>query len=241
MFEAIRSKLVGAWKDLHARGLPSLFLFELIVVTLGVLLAQAVAEWAGERAEERRMKDAIERARVDLAEAMWVSEAYALVQPCFEERMTRIMRAASDGETLPSQILERPGLRATRMHRLEGVQFERMAQTMGYEAADNLRDATEQVETLRQRAVELTEAWEGLALLDPENGTPSAQDRATARQAGSRIKALFRGIEINAENIVRQGRNLGVEPDNKFPDRLPKDCAEIWQYSQMTPSTLEER
>jgi hypothetical protein len=46
MFEAVRSRLVAAWKDLHARGLPSLFLFELVVVTLGVLLAQAVAGWA---------------------------------------------------------------------------------------------------------------------------------------------------------------------------------------------------
>ena len=43
MFEAIRRKLIGAWRDLRSRGLITLFFFELLVVTLGVILAQAAA------------------------------------------------------------------------------------------------------------------------------------------------------------------------------------------------------
>ena len=59
VFEAIRKKLVGAWRDLRSRGLVTLFFFELLVVTLGVLLAQAVADWAANREDMAAMEKAI--------------------------------------------------------------------------------------------------------------------------------------------------------------------------------------
>ena len=75
MFAAVRERLVGAWRRLREGSLAKLFLFEFVVVMLGVLAAQAVAEWAGERAEDRRLASAMERARYDLANAMFVGQA----------------------------------------------------------------------------------------------------------------------------------------------------------------------
>ena len=69
MFKAIRSRLVGAWTDLRSRGLVTLFFFELFVVTLGILLAQGLADWASDRADNREMEAARERAFRDIGSA----------------------------------------------------------------------------------------------------------------------------------------------------------------------------
>lgn len=75
MFKAIRDsalvfgRRVGAgWHQIHQRKLVRLFLFEFIVVLLGVLTAQALSNWSGNRQIAERSEEALAKYRRDLAD-----------------------------------------------------------------------------------------------------------------------------------------------------------------------------
>ena len=81
MFEAIRRKFVGAWREVRSRGFVSLFFFELIVVTLGVLLAQGVADWDNRQSQFAEMEEARARADLEMGDAAAVSQAWKRLGP----------------------------------------------------------------------------------------------------------------------------------------------------------------
>ncbi|MCM8558119.1 hypothetical protein [Sphingomicrobium sediminis] len=85
MFAAIRQKLTGAWKRLREGSLAKLFVFEFIVVLLGVLAAQWVADWARERDAMATMEEARARADLELADAGAVANIWQLVAPCIHD------------------------------------------------------------------------------------------------------------------------------------------------------------
>mgnify|MGYP003575394822 CR=1 FL=1 len=100
LFEAIRRKLVGAWRDLRSRGLVTLFFFELPVVTLGVILAQAVADWAANREDMAAMEKARARANLEMGDAAFVAQLWKKLGPCIDSEIDMILRSASSGEPI---------------------------------------------------------------------------------------------------------------------------------------------
>ena len=89
MFAALRQNLATAWQRLRQGNLAKLFVFEFVVVLLGVLSAQAVADWAGERAADRRAQGARQGAVGFIAESMHVAAEWDLQASCLADQMRR--------------------------------------------------------------------------------------------------------------------------------------------------------
>ena len=87
MFQAVRHW----WGSGRGRITARLFAFEFIVVVTGVLVAQALANWAQDRAAFKAMQEAKARAEVEISDNMYAASVYQAAIPCFEDRMREVM------------------------------------------------------------------------------------------------------------------------------------------------------
>ena len=240
MFEALRSRLVGAWKDLHARGLPSLFVFELIVVTLGVLLAQALAGWVGEREADKRLSATLVGVDRDVQNLMHAAEAWQMAMPCFRERIGTVMTMAGEGKEVPTDLLLRPALRNFPQQEV-GLDGMLLLRERGEGDRARLYDSLSSMSEAASEAVgNVGDHWLALAVLDPTFGPVSAADRANARHDGAQLLSAMRRIEVVSKYIISEGRDLGLSPKPYQDARTAKDCAEIWARADMTPDPRED-
>ncbi|HQR40536.1 MAG TPA: hypothetical protein PLF26_19290, partial [Blastocatellia bacterium] len=77
--------------------LAGLFVFEFVVVLLGVLAAQAVADWAEDRRLAHEADVQFEQARQQAILAASVQKYWANVGPCLIERARTVASAAASG------------------------------------------------------------------------------------------------------------------------------------------------
>ena len=106
MFQVVRHWWGGGRGKLTAR----LFVFEFVVVVVGVLAAQALANWVGTRAEReagrRLFADATESARqLDRTLGYWQRFA-----PCLRSHVASISRAAANGGSMSGDAIGRPAV-----------------------------------------------------------------------------------------------------------------------------------
>ena len=233
MFEAIRSRLVGAWKDLHARGLPSLFVFEFVVVLLGVLAAQWVADWARERQAVAEMEDAKTKAEYQIGVSMHTLETWGKLSPCLEDAMRTVMRANEDQSPVDPRILDRPKLMGLELRPLTAQELLRLEKRYGTDAEFAFGNIARSTRTYEDRIDIIQEAWKAFAQIDPSNGKPEKADYQQARMAASGILAALRGLEINRENILRDARRLNLAPFNPYGGRPASSCEEYWDKGAM--------
>lgn len=230
MFAAIRSY----WAGERGRKLAGLFLFEFVVVMLGVLAAQAVANWAEERAAMSGMEEAKAKAYRQLSQTAFGLEAWDRLLPCFEDQMRAVMRAREGAAPLDADRLDRPGLNGVEFQPLSQADLVRIEERFGFEVENTLRSVGTQTRSVNERIDMVQAAWKGFALLDPQNGTPDAQDYREARMAASDILATLKGIRINTDNLLQYADALGVEEYRDVEGgRFVKDCDELWKYGTM--------
>ena len=226
MFEAVRSRLVGAWRDLRSRGLFSLFFFELVVVTLGVLLAQAAANWAEARSARERLDGSLARVGYAIARDRVAAEAWQVAVPCYRERLTAIMALAGNGEDVPSAWLRRGGFRSTFGLRLADEDALLLRKTQGDELANRYDRYRSSERSLDTGIDGLTSRWQNLAVLDPSLGAVQAGDRVNARQTAAEMLSALRRIEIVAPQMIEASNELGIQTEYEG-ERIARDCAEI--------------
>ena len=228
MFAAIRSKLAGAWTDLRSRGLVTLFFFELVVITLGILLAQGLADWASDRAADREMEAARERALRDIGSAAYNINLWSDVSPCFESHMHDLMSAAAGGEPISTQRLERPSIGAITMTEVEAGVLRRITKRHGEVEADEIHRAARQIARIQERREAIADAWQAFVRLDPRHGNVSASDRDAVRASAAEIISLLRGLEINGRYLLIGAERVGASPIKAEEGRPVASCAEMW-------------
>ena len=108
MFRAVRKW----WSSGRGKHTSRLFAFELVVVTLGVLLAQELQNWAQERAAIAHMEDERNRARTELARVHLIALEWKAAAPCLDRRMTEIMAGRTDAGALRRPQLRSPSYAA---------------------------------------------------------------------------------------------------------------------------------
>jgi len=229
MFEAIRSKAMGAWKDLQSRKVVRLFVFELLVVTLGILLAQALADWANDRAAMRDMEVARANAREDLGQAMLTMQQWRRLRPCFEDRMHQIMIAASQGNALDSKQLERPSLRTVVMVGVDAPTLRRISERYGPTEAYEIQYGQRQANRIQTRIEAMADAWQEFDRIDRRNGTISPGDRDAVRSSAAEVLSILRGIEINAHNLILGVERIGITPIDPEDGYFVETCEEMWE------------
>lgn len=240
MFEAVRSKLGSAWKGLRARGLPSLFLFELVVVTLGVLIAQGLADWAGRRGDIEKMEQARLRTNEDIAIFGGSARAWQRAIPCFDKRMDEILQQIDAKGEIDPGLGDRPGFASVLIDGLSTEQVDLLREEAGEAVANRYQDAAYHSRSLDARMNELLDAWQGVALVDPANGRVSDDDRFEAKRAAVRIKTLLRGVDISAGWVVEASNQLGIRPSADITRTFFTDCNDLWAKKNMfVPDAME--
>jgi hypothetical protein len=229
MFRAIRN-----WRfSGKARHWVGLFAFEFVVVVLGVLTAQAVADWSRNRAAMRDMLANKGRADAQIAFLAGTSIAYGRVIPCMEQRMIGVMRDASDARQVDPKILIRPILWSLPYNELTGESLLNIRANLGNDVSDNYERIAGYVVRSNQLVDSLARDWEALSIISSDSGTVGPGDRQEARILASRMRSTLRSLGKMSSNIAFRSRNLGIAPTLEPGQRLPGGCADLWRWNSV--------
>ena len=221
------------WADGSGKVTVRLFLFELLVVVIGVLIAQGLAGYAQTRADFARMESERSRVRDELTSAHSALQTWQAAIPCLERRMTDVMqgtqratvstrrpRFPSFGYVPPTtEVMDLIGKRygTTEKNRLNWI-------------ADNSANANPVIASIITK-------WGRLMLVDPSNGTVTEPDRREARLAAADIKAQLRAMEVLSTDGARVLTKMGISARNQNePGHGPAtSCAAIWASGRLDP------
>lgn len=229
MFRVIRKW----WSQDKARHLAGLFGFEFLVVVLGVLTAQAVADWSDDRVAKRKMLASKTRADAQIAAMAATSIAWQRAIPCVDNRMVMIMRSASTGSQIDPAVLARPVVRSETYSGLSDENLLQLGEQFGPATAEGYATLASNDERARQRVSSLATAWQSLSIASPETGAVSASDRQEAQIVASRIRSDLRSLRQAQVNISNRARDLGISPRLGPKLRIPRNCAELWKQNSV--------
>lgn len=229
MFRAIRNWQVNG----KARHLVGLFAFEFVVIVLGVLTAQAVADWSKNRTAQRDMLKNKERADAQIAFLAATSIAYGRIIPCMERRIIGVMRGASGTGDVDSKFLVRPILWNYPYTDLTSESLLNLRAHFGDQVSENYERIAVYAGRSNLLIVSLANDWEALSIISPDSGEVGPGDRQEARILASRMRSTLRSLEKMSDNIVYRARSLGVTPRLKADQRLPEGCADLWRWGSV--------
>ena len=188
--------------------LAGLFLFEFMVVLLGVLAAQAMADWAEDRRLGREATAQFEQVRrqaVDVARAL---HFWKTVGPCMSERALSVARAAANGGALAASDIGRPALPVTQMPAWDQEVRRAAFARLGEERMDAIYYFENRAMVMAATSIRVRDAWSTFALLDPANGTLSDVDRGNVRLAAISVLDSIRLLGYS--DPTEQMETLGV-------------------------------
>lgn len=204
--------------------LAGVFVFEFVVVLLGVVAAQAVADWADDRRLGREAAAQFQQARAAAIQVAIIQHHWRTVSACLGQRAQAVARAAANGEPMTAAEIGRPALPATTMPVWDPEV--RRAAIARYTPLE-----IEAIEYFENRAMILTETtirardgWSTFAMLDPANGPASAVDRGNVRLA--------------AISVVDHMRLLGYA-DPAEPMAALGVAASEWQRPNFEPGRID--
>jgi hypothetical protein len=233
MFQTVRHW----WGSGRGKVTARLFLFEFVVVVAGVLTAQALANWVGDRAEQRAVNEEDKRVRYEIGRTRQVTRIWAAATPCLIERVERIARAASTGNAVDPASLKVPRFIGYTVEPFSPDMNREFHDRFGNERVDNYAVVSTASATLVSTYRDVRTGWDRFALLDPALGPTSAADRATVRDVAVQLRSQLELIGASADMIERTSARLGIEPrtsDADFGAVMPvKNCDEIWRTGRI--------
>jgi hypothetical protein len=217
MFKAVRENSDGAgatFRHHRLRRTARLFLFEFVVVLLGVLAAQMLQNWAASRQARDEARLAVEQTRRDIAGLAAITRFWERSAPCLIDHVTTIARVAAAGGTLSSQQLGRPALPTPDAAAWSDATRSAVEQNIGVTAVQDHDDnAVAPADIIRGYNREIANEWAVFGLLDPAFGQPSALDRANVRLAAARVRTLLKMQAYKVREMKRVTDRLGIAED----------------------------
>ena len=231
MFRAIRSWWTGGSAKVTLR----LFLFEFVVVVAGVLVAQAVADWARQRSDVAAMERAKVRLDRDIRIGRATVESWLIAMPCLEAQLDEVMRVAGGNAQIDPVVLERPAFRSMNVERLTSESGLLLIDRYGSDKAQlytTLQDRAARITVLANHAAE---RWMNLTVLDPRYGTVREGDRVNARAAASDIKSALLSLAIGSRGFLDESNRLGLTTMVDEGRRMPRGCDDIRASGALMP------
>jgi len=230
MFHAVRQWWSGGRGKVTAR----LFLFELVVVTLGVMLAQGLSDWNSNRSIQRQVEE--ERARLDfeVGRSYQAALVWKAAIPCLRDRVDLMLRAVSTDANLQPADTEFPRSGAYSVEVISGDMARPFRDRYGSERTDIYALAINTGEAIDATVADIRSEWAKFELLGTDVGALNDADRATLRSAGVRIRWLLRLLADRQVRIEEIAQQLGIKPIGSgkalaIPDVPIRQCAEIWR------------
>ena len=221
------------WSNGKAQHLIGLFAFEFVVIVLGVLTAQAVADWSRDRAAQRDMLANKERADAQIAKMAATAIAYDRVIPCMDERMIMVMRAASGDGQIDPAMLVRPVVRAEPFNGLSDETIVLLRARHGAEVTDRYAYLAVYAQRSAELVGLLANGWQSLSIMSPEAGKVGAGDRQEARIVASNMRSTLRSLRKTSVNISNLARDLRIAPRFAARLRAPAGCADLWRWNSV--------
>jgi hypothetical protein len=225
------------WGSGRGKVTARLFAFEFLVVVAGVLTAQALANWVGDRADARAVGEEDARVRYEIGRARQVARLWAVAAPCLVERVERIARQASTGELIPADELKVPTFIGYTVEPVPAEMNREFHERLGNERVDNYALVSSASTTLINTYRDVRSGWNRFALLDPALGTSSPVDRATVRDVAVQLRSQLDLIGSSAEMIERTSARLGIpalKSSADFGAVMPvAQCSEIWRTGRI--------
>jgi hypothetical protein len=233
MFQTVRHW----WGSGRGKVTVRLFAFEFLVVVAGVLTAQALANWVGDRADARAVSEEDARVRYEIGRARQVARLWSAATPCLVERVERIARHASSSEPIDPNELKVPRFIGYSVEPFSPDMNREIHDRLGNERVDNYAVVSSASTTLINTYRDLRRGWDRFALLDPALGPSSAADRATVRDVAVQLRSQLDLIESSAEMIESTAARLEIPPLKSGADFgavMPvSDCSEIWRTGRI--------
>ena len=233
MFAAVRTRF-RRWDELatevltsrRGRRIAALFLFEFVVVLLGVLAAQMLQERAARGRAEADARAAIDRASEEVAGFRSTAEYWLRASSCLADRMDSFMRAAAGGAADSIATEPRPRMPLSALTPWSEATTITARELYGERVVANYSGLATMAAKMAQDSHELAGEWALLGLTNPELGSVTREDRLHARLAASRIKGRLASINVTARNAVEAARRLGVQanPQRSRLLTLPAGC-----------------
>ena len=215
MFSAVREYFQRPDEPSPLRGrgrrVAGLFIFEFIVVVLGVLAAQLLQDWFGQLNDQRRAREVVAAFEDEARRFAMTAEFRLRTHECEVGRLARLTaltrggRAASEVERympmMPMPVITRWEEQSRR-----GV--ERHFDPKVLPRYDSLLVlATMMSERQRQ----LENQWADFRLLDPDAGPIDPQNRATLALSAARTAGLLYAIDMNAGLVAKHVPGFKVD------------------------------
>ena len=229
MFHAVRQWWSGGRGKVTAR----LFLFEFVVVVAGVLTAQALANWAADRSEQRDVAEEDKRIRYEIGRARQAARIWTAAAPCLKERVERVARQASSNGAMDPRELQVPQFIGYTVEQVSADMSRELHDRLGNERVDNYTGVMTASSMLVNAYRDVRRGWDRFALLDPALGTSSPEDRATVRDVAVQVRSQLDLIRSLAGMIDATAETLKIQPLTSSADYgavVPvTNCSQVWQ------------
>jgi hypothetical protein len=218
MFKAVRdnSDAAGAaFRNRRLQRTARLFLFEFVVVLLGVLAAQMLQNWAANRQARDEARIAVQQTRRDIAGLAAITGFWERSAPCLIDHVTNIARVAAAGGTLSTQQIGRPALPTPDAASWSDATRSAVERNFGVAAVqDHDLNAVAPANIILGYNREIASEWAVFGLLDPAFGRPSPLDRANVRLAATRVRTLLKMQAYKVREMKRVTDRLGISEDS---------------------------
>ena len=225
------------WGSGRGKVTARLFVFEFAVVVVGVLTAQALANWVADRTEQRAVSVEDNRVRYEIGRARQVARVWSAAVPCLRERVEYIARQASSSSPPYPDELRVPRFIGYTVEPFSPDMNREFHDRLGNERVDNYAVVSSASDMMVNSYRDVRGDWDRFGLLDPALGPPSAADRATVRDVAVQLRSKLDLIRSSAEMIERTAARLEIPPlisGADFGAVVPvRNCSEIWSNGRI--------
>ena len=221
------------WGNGRGRDTARLFLFELLVVVVGVLIAQGLADNVQQRSNFARMEAERSRVRFELEGANSAFQSWRVAVPCLDQRMTQVMQ----GMQLATISMRRPRFPSFDYAPPTTEVMDLIGKRYGTREKNRLKWIAANSANANPVIASIITKWGRLMLVDPINGPVTESDRREARLAAADIRAQLRAMEVLSTDATRALVAMGIGARNRNePGHGPaKSCAAIWASGRLDP------
>lgn len=176
---------------------------------LGVLAAQAVADWGEDRRLTRDAEVQFREARSSAIQSAGTLAFWRAVAPCLIGRAQQVAQMAASDQTMTAAQIGRPSLPWLRMPTWDEDVRRAAISRFGADAMGAIGGMEVRAEIGLETTIRVRDAWSTFALLDPVNGPPTEADRGNVRLAAIRVIDHIRVLQAN--NPAEAMDALGVK------------------------------
>jgi hypothetical protein len=215
MFKAVRdssTKAGALFRGRRLRRTARLFVFEFVVVLLGVLAAQMLQNFVAERRSRGDAAFAYDQLRQNIANLKAIAYYWDRSAPCLIDHVERIAEAASAGRMLPANAIGRPALPTPEFTEWTEPTRAAVERRYGPQVVADHDAVGQQAEIILGFNREIASDWSAFPLLDERLGTASAEDQANVRLAAARALTQLRMQRFKVIEIRRVGDRYAVAP-----------------------------